>query len=66
MTLEEKDRYILILENFKNVFIAERKGHGWSMKELSAIKAVEAFEDTLDCNHEFDNELINTNKTEFY
>jgi hypothetical protein len=56
MTQDEKDQYILVLENFKNVFIAERKGHGWSMKELDAIKAVETFEDSLPCNHEFDNE----------
>ena len=50
MTPEQKDTYINLLENFKNVIVKNNKG--WRLDELAAIKAIEEFENGLPCNQE--------------
>jgi len=50
MTPDQKDTYIELLENFKNVIV--KNNRGWRMNELAAIKAIEEFEDSLPCNQE--------------
>ncbi len=50
MTPEQKDTYIELLENFKNIIV--KNNRGWRMDELGAIKAIEEFENSLPCNQE--------------
>ena len=56
MTDEQKDTYIELLENYRRVVTAARRKQGYSLEgEYEAIKAIEAFEDSLPCNQEENN-----------
>lgn len=50
MLTSEKDTYIKLLEDFKRVTVS--CNHGWTMEQIEAIKAIESFEDDLECNQE--------------
>ena len=52
MNEEEKDKYIYLLERFKDVVInIHRKySQGWRMEELEVLKELEEFANNLDCN----------------